>query len=319
MSAVGKVLLLGAVLFPLSRPARADYPCSSLSFLWRHGRIGLLDGRPIVTLGPGMSYLLRGDSDDKWVSTESSAPVSGPDYMPLEYDADPWKKPGEVTIGFAGAPVVTLRQVAKDISDDVYPERWAPQKEYVLTVGSQSSTVTLRDVYSLRAAVRHPTKRDLIYVLTQEPPGEEDSCGRGDGPGLVEIDIGSRRASLLPFPKRAVHGGIWSMQIVKNRFWMLTSSGVCFARLSGGPRTCWSYHSARVLRPESARPFLQDVFGRSEPEELPPIKAAMVKIVGGKERQHAGRPYFRIAHPAETDERGVYLREEDVEPILSRD
>lgn len=304
-----------ALVLLVASAAHADYGCSSASYGWRGGRLGLANGNPIVSDRAFKVNIYRPESDS-WANVSSTVFVNPEPAQPLEYSADQWKQPEEVELS-SGGPRVSIRQLAKDISGDGYNNRWSPEEQFVLTVDDRVSTVTLKGVWGFRSVVKHPTNKNLLYVLTQEPIGEDSPCGNGDGPGLLRIDLKSGRPELI-FPTDK-HGGIWEIQFVKGRIWMLTSSGVCVGPENGGARTCWSYHSAKVTRPGGAEAFLQNGMGTKPAVSLPPIVGPSIKIIGGKENREGIGLHYQVEHPAAKDGMGVYVKSADVEPELGKD
>lgn len=309
---------IAALVLLIASSAHADYGCGSAAYGWRGGRLGLANGNPIVSDRAFKTNIYRPESDS-WANVSSTVFVNPDPAQPLDYAADQWKRPEEVELS-TGGPRVSIRQLAKDISGDGYDNRWSPEEQFVLTVDDRVSTVTLKGVWGFRAVVRHPTKQHLLYVLTQEPMGEDSPCGYGDGPGLLRIDLKSARVELI-FPTDK-HGGIWEIQFVKDRIWMLTSSGVCVGPENGGTRTCWSYHSARVTRPGGAEAFLQNGMGTERAVPLPPIIGPSIKIIGGKENREGIGIHYQVEHSAAKDAKagmGVYVKSADVEPELGKD
>ena len=316
-----RLIIAVLLIIACSPRAQADYACASIALDWRHGHLGLFNSRPVVSDLAGFGHILRSDTDTEWQAFSSTAvPYPDPAFQPLDYSADQWNAPQEVILSSASGSRVSIQALADDISDENYPNRWNPKDTFLLNFEDQTSTVTLKGVYGFRGMVRSPTNANVLYVLTQQPLGEDDPCGNGDGPGLIEIDTKARTARLI-FPNDN-QAGIWAIQFLKGQIVMLTSSGVCMGPKDGGTRRCWSYHYAKVVRPGGARAFLEDGFGRKPPQPtpaIPPIKDPLVTIIGGKENDHLGTLHFQIQHPAATRQFGVYVEPADVLPMLSKD
>lgn len=308
-----------AMAMGFATPAFADYPCASLMGFWRSGRIALSDGRPIVANGLGKAYILANDSDSEWTSIDiASAPPQSPDIVPIGWQEDDWKKPTEIRVRIPKSPPFTLKQIAKDISDKEYPNRWAGSDQYQLRVGTRTATISLAGVYAIRSGVASPRARHVVYLLTSQPSGEDGPCGFGDGPGLAEIDLKSLQARII-FADNG-QPGIWSIAFNGDIAWMLTSAGVCQRSFSGGKGSCWSYRYGEVAK-DGVVPMLDTWFARKKNSVtlLDPLSPGRFRITGGRVNLRDGVSDLQIEHPRQERERNVYVKIDDIIPILSRD
>lgn len=311
----------GAIVVALgiATPAFADYPCASLAGFWRRGRIGLLDGRPIVTNGLGKAYFLARDSDSEWSEIDiASAPPQSPEIVSIRWETDQWEKPSDIRISIPKSPPFFLTQIAKDISDKEYPNRWAGSDQYRLRVGTRTTTISLPGVYAILGGIPSPRGPSIVYLLTSQPSGEDGPCGLGDGPGLIEIDLKALQSRML-FVDNG-QPGIWSIAFNGDIVWMLTSAGVCQRNFSGGKGQCWSYHYGEVTK-DWVVPILDRWFARKKNSvtSLEPLSPGKIKIVGGRVNGRDGVSDIQIEHPRQERDRNVYVKIDDIKPILSRD
>lgn len=296
--------------------AFADYPCQRIVDVWRHARLAMHDGKPVVQNEFG-SYELAKPADDEWTRIGASTmPFPATGLTPLSYEIDGWNAPQPIEIGLPKGSSVTLRQ--KWTGPPEEGGQLTYSETFTIEVDGRKGEVLLPKVYALFGAYPDPRDRDILYLLPRMPSGEDNPCGNDDGAGLVRLDLKRFEARLL-FPSKlsSFHAGIWGLQIVGDTAWMITSNGVCRGDLSNQSQACWSYNRGRI-RDRRATKLL---IGKSWwPQELLPSGMPLprnIPIVDARRLDHSGTQVFQTDYSS--GELKGFLPAGAVEPILARD